>query len=130
MLPTQLGIYKEDCGKDITQCPSDYPSIDIRDLCERGPYNIICINETGRYPCPNGAYRNVFCKTCWQNQTFNQLRKPVPDNREGGLKSSIIDYILLSTYHVRQTIHTYIHIYIHGLESRIFFEEIFQFKSA
>ena len=86
MLPTQLGIYKENCGKDISQCPSDYPKNDISDLCQRGPVNEICINNTERYPCTNGAYRNIFCKTCWQNRKINKLETSVQQNNDSKSK--------------------------------------------
>ena len=88
MIPTQLGIYKENCGKDITKCPSDYPSTQIRDLCEKGPYNEICINEKEWYPCTSGAYRNIFCKTCWQDRVYDELL--VPEQRTDGKKDTFM----------------------------------------
>ncbi|XP_067949541.1 uncharacterized protein [Watersipora subatra] len=78
--PTNLGIYREGCGNYITHCPDDYPKGDLKDLCDKGPTNEVCVNSSDLYFCQSESYKNVFCQICWKNRTPNILKKETAES--------------------------------------------------
>ncbi|XP_067948532.1 uncharacterized protein [Watersipora subatra] len=78
LVPTFVGIHHENCGAYVAHCPEDYPEDDIKELCEKGPTNQLCMKTGDRFPCSEGSYKNLFCQKCWIGYEFHALKANSP----------------------------------------------------